>query len=146
MFNNFDEEARKILIQAKKEMSLLRHPYVGSEHMMLALLKYDNAVSKKLKEFNLTYDSFHKEIVDIVGIGKKESDCFLYTPLLKRIIENAMYDSKENNDGEVTITHLFSGLLEEGEGVAIRIMLGMNIDLEKLYNEFAYKIIIPKGK
>ena len=49
MFGNFSEEARKILVLAKKEMSLLKHPYVGSEHLVLAILKDDNNVSKRLK-------------------------------------------------------------------------------------------------
>ena len=70
----------------------------------------------------------------------------LYTPLLKRIIETSIINSKENNNGDVTVEHLFQGLLEEGEGVAIRIMLGMNIDLDSLYNEFTTKLVSTKKK
>ena len=146
MYNSFTEEARKILISAKEEMKNLKHPYIGSEHLLLSILKDDNEISDKLKEYDLTYDRFRKEIIDIVGIGTKESECFLYTPLLKRIMENAIYDSKENNNGSVTISHLFSALLEEGEGIAIRIMIGMDIDLDELYNEFAYKVSTKKTK
>ncbi len=140
MFSNFTEETRKIIVSAKKEMHDLNHPYVGSEHLLLAILKDDNNISKKLKEYNLDYQKLKKEIIKIIGIGSKPSEWFLYTPLLKRIIENAIIDSKENNNGEVTIDHLFSSLLEEGEGVAIRIMLGMNIDIDELYGEFTYPI------
>lgn len=146
MFGNFTEEARKILMGAKKEMHELKHPYVGSEHLLLSILKGENSVSKKLKEYKLDYPMLKDEIINIIGIGNKESDCFLYTPLLKRILENAVIDSKDNNDGEVTIEHLFSGLLEEGEGVAIRIMLGMNIDIDSLYDEFSYKLVNKKKK
>ena len=144
MFNSFDEEARKILVSSKEEMKNLKHPYVGSEHLLLSILKNKNDISKRLKEFDLTYNKLKNEIIEIVGIGSKESDCFLYTPLLKRIMETAMIDSRENNNGVVTVSHLFSALLEEGEGIAIRIMLGMNIDLDILYKEFAYKITSPK--
>ena len=140
MFGKFDEEARKVLVQSKKEMSLLKHPYVGSEHLLLAILNSKNSVSKKLSEYKLNYDSFKKELVEVVGIGNIESTNFLYTPLLKRVIENAINDSKENNDGTVTVNHLFSSLLEEGEGVVIRIMLSMNISLDDLYNDFSYRI------
>ena len=140
MFGNFTEEARQILSLSKKEMSELKHPYVGSEHLLLAILKYDNTVSLRLKDYNVTYDNFKNEIINIIGIGSKASEWFLYTPLLKRVMENAIIDSKENNHGEVTIEHLFSSLLEEGEGVAIRILLSMNVDINALYNEFAYKI------
>ena len=143
MFGQFTEEARKILINAKVEMMELKHPYVGSEHFLLAVWKDDNSVSKKLNQYNLDYHKFKNKIIETVGIGTKPSQWFLYTPLLKRIMENAMLDCKENNT-EVTIEALFSNLLEEGEGVAIRILLSLNVDLDKLYNEFSYKIFKKK--
>lgn len=146
MYNNFTEEARQILMSAKEEMKSLKHPYVGSEHLLLAILKNDNDISNRLKEYDLDYNKLRKEIIEIVGIGTKSSDLFLYTPLLKRVLENAVYDSKENNNGNVTISHLFSSLLEEGEGIAIRILIGMDIDLDELYNEFAYKVPVKKSK
>ena len=137
MFFNYKEDARKVLTQAKKEMNELKHPYVGSEHLLLAILKSDNDISNRLKDYDLTYKKFKQELIDIVGIGSKENEWFLYTPLLKRVIENASITSKENNCNEVTIEHLFSSLLEEGEGIAIRIMLGLGIDLDELYSEFS---------
>src|SRR5574344_632124 len=146
MFSNFDEESRKILVLAKKQMMETNPPYVGSEHLLLAILHSSNTISDRLRKLGLTYDKFKQEIINIIGIGTNDKEVFLYTPLLKRVIENAIIDSKENNNNEVTINHLFSSLLEEGEGVAIRIMLGMNINLENLYNEFAYKLLVPKTK
>jgi len=146
MFGNFTEEAREIIVRAKKEMYELKHPYVGSEHLLLSILKENNSISKKLKEYNLTYEKLKQEIINVIGIGTVETEWFLYTPLLKRIMENAIIDSKENNDGEVTIEHLFTSLLEEGEGVAIRIMIGMDIDISKLYNEFSYKFTTKTKK
>ena len=102
MFGQFTEEARKILINAKEEMMELRHPYVGSEHLLLSILKSKNNVSKKLKQYNLDYDKFKNKIIEILGIGTKQSEWFLYTPMLKRIMENSMLDCKEKNS-EVTI-------------------------------------------
>ncbi len=144
MFGRFNEEAQKVLVLAKKEMSELKHPYVGSEHLMLAMLKTDNNISKKLKTLDIDYKCFRDKLVSIIGIGSKKSEWFLYTPLLKRVIENAIIDSRENNYGEVTTEHLFSSLLEEGEGVAIRILLGMNVDVEKIYNSFSKKMLGKK--
>ena len=145
MFNNFTEEARKILVKAKEEMSILKHPYVGSEHLLLAILKSDNNVSKRLKQYNITYDTFKDKIIEIIGIGSKESEWFLYTPLLKRVMENSILDSKEANS-DVTVEILFSNLLEEGDGVAIRILVSLGIDLDYLYNEFNYKVFKKKSK
>lgn len=145
MFGNFTEEARKILIGAKKEMHELKHPYVGSEHLLLSILKNNNSISNRLKDYGLDYKIFKNEIIKIIGVGSNPSSWFLYTPLLKRVLESAVIDSRENNGGEVTVEHLFSSLLEEGEGVAIRIMLGMNIDLDELYNDFSYKLVNNKN-
>lgn len=138
MFNNFCEDARKVLIKSKEEMLSLKHPYVGSEHLLLAILSSGNNISKKLKEYDLTYDIFRNKIVEIIGMGTHESEWFLYTPLLKRIMENAIMDGKEANS-DVTVEMLFSNLLIEGEGVAIRILQNLDIDIETLSLEFLYK-------
>ena len=141
MFGNFEEEARKVLVMAKKEMYDLRHPYVSSEHLLLAILKLSSEISDRLKEYDLDYNSFKTEIIKVIGTGSKSSEWFLYTPLLKRILENAVCDARDNNNGVVTVNHLFASLLEEGEGVAIRILVGMGIDIDELYDDFAYKLV-----
>ena len=144
MLSYFNEEAQFIILKAKEEMNNLKSPYIGSEHLVLSILKYDSNLKEKLKYYGLTYLKFKTEIINIVGIGKKESPYSLYTPLLKKIIENSMLDAKDNNNGEVTPNHLFSSLLEAGEGIAIRIFIGMNIDVNEMYDEFANKLITKK--
>ncbi len=139
MISNFNEEAQEILTKAKLEMLELRHPYVGTEHLVLSILHTDNEITKKLAKYNLTYNNFKKKILNIIGKGTKKSDFFLHTPLLKKVIENAIMDSKDNNNGVVTPNHLFSSLLDVGEGVAIRIFIGMNLNLDDMYDEFTEK-------
>ena len=104
MFGNFKEEARQILMEAKRQKNYLKHPFVGSEHLLLAILKNKNEVSDKLKEYHVTYDIFKDEILKTIGTGSENSNWFLYTPLLKRVIENAILDSRETNNGVVEIT------------------------------------------
>lgn len=135
MFGNFSEEARVVIVAAKEEMSNLKHPYIGSEHLLLAILRGKNNVSKKLMEYNINYENVKKEIINIIGMGSKQSEWFLYTPMLRRIIENSIVDSKDSNS-EVMIEHLFLNLLDEGEGIAIRILLSMEVDIDSLYKEF----------
>jgi len=60
MFNNFNEEAQEILVKAKLEMLELHHPYVGTEHLVLAILHTKNELTEKLSEYNLTYNKFKK--------------------------------------------------------------------------------------
>ena len=133
MEGNFTEESRSLLISAKEEMYKLKHSYVGTEHLLLAILKSN--LKNRLNKYNITYEIALKNIKKIVGVGTKETDLFLYTPVLKRIIENSIIDSKDNNT-DVTPEILFLNFLEEGEGVGIRILLISNIDLDKLYLEF----------
>lgn len=140
MISNFNEEAQEILVKAKLEMLELKHPYVGTEHLVLAILHTQNELTEKLANYGLTYNKFKKEILNIIGKGSKKSEFFLYTPLLKKVIENAIMDSKDNNNGIVTTSHLFSGLLDVGEGIAIRILISMNLDLDNMYDEFTEKI------
>ena len=140
MFGNFSDEARKIILDAKEEMLNLKHPYVGSEHLLLSILKNNNKISKRLKNYKITYDKVYEEIIRVIGVGTKETSLFLYTPMLRRIMENAVIDSKEENK-EVSIEDLFLCMLEEADGVGVRILLGMNIDIEELYLEFSkYKV------
>lgn len=146
MFNNFGFIGSKILKDAEEERKLLSHPYVGSEHLLLAILKNNSEIKDRLEEIGLTYKKFKQELIDIVGIPKKNIDVNLYTPLLKRVLSNALSDAKENNKGVVTESHLLLAMLEEGEGIAIRIMIGMNINLDDLYDELKIKPQNIKGE
>lgn len=141
MFGNFSEEAQNILVKAKLEMLELKHPYIGTEHLVLSMLSHSKKIKEKLSSYHLDYEIFKKEIIKVLGIGEENNSLFLYTPLLKKVINSAILDSKDNNDGVVTTEHLFSSLLEEGEGVAIRIFLSMGIDINAMYAEFATSLV-----
>ena len=141
MFGNFSEEAQNILVKAKLEMLELKHPYIGTEHLVLSMLSNSKKIKEKLSSYHLDYEIFKKEIIKVLGIGEENNSLFLYTPLLKKVINSAILDSKDNNDGVVTTEHLFSSLLEEGEGVAIRIFLSMGIDINAMYAEFATSLV-----
>lgn len=146
MLGNFSEEAQFILLKSKEEMIDLCHPYIGTEHLVLAILKNSDDLSSKLKAYGLTYNAFKEEILSVIGKGSKRSPFYLYTPLLKKIMDNALLDAKDNNNGEVTVAHLFSCLLEEGEGIAIRILIGMNLNLEEMYDDFSFKLVNKSKK
>ncbi len=145
MFGRFSEEAQKVLVMANKEMSELKHPYVGSEHLFLAILKQNVEISNKLKKYKITYKSFKESLINIVGVGTKKSDWFLYTPLLKRILENNIVESKETGE-EISVNSLLLSILNEGDGVAIRILVSENVDINKLYNELSEKKKMNKKK
>ncbi len=142
MFSKFDEQAKKVLVNMQKEMAMLKHPYIGSEHLFLSLLKLGEKDDiKLLNKTGITYDIFKNELIKIVGTGSKENDYYLYTPLLRNIIEVAELISNDKKKKLVDSHDLLLALLEEGEGIAIRILLGMGIDVDTLYDEFDEKFI-----
>ena len=134
MFDKYSLEISRIFKDAEEEMLELNHPYVGSEHLLLSLLKNSKVIANIANKNNLTYDNFKKELILVVGSSTKKSKYILYTPLLKRIINLSLEEANEKRI-ELNAIHLFKALLEEGEGIAIRLLYGMNIDLEKLYDE-----------
>ncbi len=135
MFDNFNLEGCKLLRDAEKERKELKHPYVGSEHLLLSILKNSKDVSNIFKLHGVSYESFKSELIKVVGKASNEQNINLYTPLLKRIIANSLEDANENNHGEVLPNHYVLALLEEGEGIAFRLLLGMNINIDKLHKD-----------
>lgn len=125
-----------ILNIAEEERCNLKHPYVGSEHLFLAILKSKNIISNYLKNYNLTYSLFKKELVDVVGRATIASSTNLYTPLLRKIIKRS---ETTNQSVEDIYERLFISMLDEGEGIAIRIMLRMDIDLDEIYLDLKEK-------
>ena len=146
MFSKFSEEAQKVLLNAKLEMSDLKHPYIGSEHLLLAILKDNSFVSKLLKGYGIKYNDIRSEIIKVIGIGERENHWYLYTPLLKRVIENAVIISKEDNVNEVSVIHLLLSLIEEGDGVAIRILNNLDVDIDDIYDDLSSSNCPKKGK
>ncbi len=145
MFIKFNEEAQKILKNSKIEMQKLKHAFIGSEHVLLSILNSSNNISDKLNELGINYDVFQKELIRLVGVGNSKNDYFIYTPLLKRILENAIIDTKESNNNEVTIESIFLSILDEGEGVAVRILCNLGIDIDNMYEELTKKSYLKKS-
>ncbi len=120
-----------ILKKAENERDKLNHPYVGTEHLTLAILSQDSELSNELKKYNLTYNKFKKKLVSIIGIGTKSSTYTLYTPMLRNVLDDAEKLAASNNK-DVSEKELFQSILDEGEGIAIRVMQAMKIKPEEI--------------
>lgn len=145
MFGKFSEEAQRVLVDAQKEMSELKHPYIGSEHLLLAILKNNQDLINKFKKYKITYKSFKEELINLVGIGDNTPDLLLYSTTLKTILENVIIESRETGD-EISVNELLLSLLNEGEGKAIRILLSSGVDINKLYSDISEKRKIKQKK
>ena len=78
MFSKFSELAQKVLLNSKKEMQDLKHSYVGSEHLLLSLLKYDKDFSNKMGKQGVTYKLFKDKSIEMVGYGNENTDWFIH--------------------------------------------------------------------
>ena len=129
----FNSTVCNILKSAEKEMLDCHHPYVGTEHLLLSLLKNSN-IKNICYKFKLTYKGFKDELLKIIGSSSKKSEVILYTPLLKIVIDNA-YNKAYNEHKDMDEFYLLSSLLEEEDGIALRIASNMGVDLDALVKE-----------
>lgn len=136
MYNNYNLEVSKIFKGAEKLMMELNHSYVGTEHLLLSMLKNNEEIKDLLNRYCLTYDDFLDELQLLVKEETSKKSTCIYTPLLKSVIKNAFDISKCNT---IKPIDLLVSILEEGEGIAIRIMAGIGIDIDKLYDEIKIK-------
>ena len=138
MFDNFNLEGCIILRDAEQERKKLHHPYVGSEHLFLSILKNSNEVSDIFKEYNVTYNTFKKELLRVVGCSEYQHNDNLYTPLLKKIILSAQEFAKDDEQAIKPI-HYVLAILDEQEGIAYRLLIAMDVDVEKLHKDLFYE-------
>lgn len=145
MFVNFNEETRHLLKQAEKEREDLKHPYVGSEHLFLSVLK-ESKLTDILKKHKITYKKFKDKLISLVGVGSKKSDFILYTPLLKRVLENAVIEAREENNKIVNPEIVIISILDEEDGIAYSILKSLKVNVDKLYGDLKNKNINRKFK
>ncbi|MGN1001682.1 MAG: ATP-dependent Clp protease ATP-binding subunit [Oscillospiraceae bacterium] len=133
--SQFTQRAQAALRLAQESSAQLGHGYVGSEHLLLGLLKEGQGVaSKVLKQAGLESDGVQASIARLVGVGAPGGlPSQGLTPRCKKIIELAIAEANRLGHHYVGTEHLLMGLLREGDGVAARVLTGSGLDLRKLY-------------
>ena len=147
MMYKFTNRAEKAL-EIANEISLeLGHNYIGTEHIFYGLAKEGTGVaSKVLENQNITADDILQEIEMLIGTGDplNEDESLGFTPRSKRVIENAFVEARKLGSEFIGTEHLLIGIMCEGDSVAVRIMMDLNLDPRKVYNEIA-KVINEDG-
>ena len=135
--SQFTQRAQAALKLAQESSAMLGHGYVGSEHLLLGLLKEGQGVAAKvLTRAGLTADTVQSSIARLVGVGAPGGlPSQGLTPRCKKIIELALTEAHRLGHHYVGTEHLLLGLLREGDGVAARVLTGSGLDLRKLYSE-----------
>ena len=136
--NNFTPRAQQVLALARKEADRFNHNYVGTEHLLLGLVKLGQGVAVNvLRKMGLDLETVRMEVEKAVGTGTdtKTVGTLPYTPRVKKVLALAGKEAKSLNHSYVGTEHILLGLLREGEGVAARVLKNLNIDLERTRNE-----------
>ncbi|UCB56822.1 MAG: ATP-dependent Clp protease ATP-binding subunit [Candidatus Omnitrophota bacterium] len=138
MFNRFTERARKVIILAKEEAKRFNHDYIGTEHILLGLIREGEGVaSAVLQNTGLNLDKIRLEIEKLVQPGPTTvvSGDIPFTPRAKRVVELSMEEARQLGHNYIGTEHLLLGLLREGEGVAAQVLLALGLDLNKVRTE-----------
>ncbi|MDV3426326.1 MAG: ATP-dependent Clp protease ATP-binding subunit [Bacillota bacterium] len=132
--NNFTERAQRVLIYAKEEADGFKHGYVGTEHILLGLLREEGPASDALKEGQVDIEEIRELIEEYEGTGEAASfgNDIPLTPRTKRLIESSLIAARDLGHNLVTPEHILLALIKEQEGVAFTILVNLGVDLEKL--------------
>ncbi|MDA7865610.1 ATP-dependent Clp protease ATP-binding subunit [Akkermansiaceae bacterium] len=141
--NNFTPRAQQVLALARKEADRFNHNYIGTEHVLLGLIKLGQGVAVSvLQRMGLDLESVRMEVEKEVGTGPddKNSTNIPYTPRVKKVLALANKEAKQLNHSYVGTEHILLGLLREGEGMAARVLTSLSVDLQTTRNEVLAEI------
>ena len=141
--NNFTPRAKQVLALARKEADRFNHAYVGTEHLLLGLIKLGQGVAVNvLERMGLELEAVRQEVEKEVGTGppQKTVGNIPYTPRVKKVLALANKEAKALNHSYVGTEHLLLGLLREGEGVAARVLKRLEVDIQRTRNEILAEI------
>ena len=130
MFERFTAQAREVIVLAQEEAVALRHNYIGTEHLLLGLLRIDDGPAARVfSSFGVTLDEARRMVARVVGPGEVEpAGQIPFTPRSKNVLELAFREALRLQSSDVGPEHILLGLAREGEGVAARILLDLGAD------------------
>ncbi|MCM8812495.1 MAG: ATP-dependent Clp protease ATP-binding subunit [Candidatus Omnitrophica bacterium] len=138
MFDRFTERARKVILLAKEEAKRFNHDYIGTEHVLLGLIKEGEGVAAAvMQNLGLNLDMIRLEVEKLVQPGPSTvtSGDIPFTPKAKKVIELAMEEARNLGHNYIGTEHLLLGLVRENEGVASQVLLNLGLDLNKVRRE-----------
>ncbi|EKN62692.1 ATP-dependent protease ATP-binding subunit ClpC [Schinkia azotoformans] len=132
MFGRFTERAQKVLALAQEEAVRLGHSNIGTEHILLGLIREGEGIAAKaLLALNLGPEKIQEEVEALIGRGDEASQTIHYTPRAKKVIELSMDEARKLGHSYVGTEHILLGLIREGEGVAARVLNNLGVSLNK---------------
>ncbi len=137
MYQRFTEKAERAIAFSQQSAVELGHNYVGTEHILLGLVKEGTGVAARVLQVQgITEEKILREIDELIGRGETAGETPVgFTPRTKRVLELAFKEARRMGQGYIGTEHLLLGIMKEGESVAVRIMMDLGVDPQKLLNE-----------
>jgi ATP-dependent Clp protease ATP-binding subunit ClpC len=134
MFERFTDRARRVVVLAQEEAARLKHNYIGTEHVLLGLLREDGGVAARaLTDLGISLDAVRQQVEEIIGVGKKAvSGHIPFTPRAKKVLELSLRESLQLGHDYIGTEHILLGLIREGEGVAAQVLVRLGADLNRV--------------
>lgn len=132
MFGRLTERAQRVLAHAQEEAIRLNHNNIGTEHLLLGLVKEpDGIAAKVLAAYNITEEKVVSEVEQLIGHGTDMGGTIQYTPRAKKVIELSLDEARKLNHNFVGTEHILLGLIRENEGVAARVLANLDLNITK---------------
>lgn len=137
MFERFTEKARRIVVYAQEEARMLNQNYIGTEHLLLGLIREEEGVAyKALTNLGINLIDVRLQVEDLIGKGVSTQVGHIpFTPRAKKVLELSLREALQLGHNYIGTEHILLGLIREGEGVAARVLLSLGADLEKVRNQ-----------
>jgi len=148
VFERFSERARQVVVLAQEEARALDHNYIGTEHILLGLLREEEGLAARvLESLEVTAERVRTQVVRIVGRGDEVTAGQIpFTPRAKKVLELALREALSLGHNYIGTEHILLGLARENEGVAARILLDLDADAEKIRNETIRMLSGPEAR
>jgi ATP-dependent Clp protease ATP-binding subunit ClpC len=134
MFERFTNQARRVVVLAQEEARRLLHNYIGTEHILLGLLREDEgAAATALAAADVTLDGARLEVETIIGRGQHEPSGHIpFTPRAKKVLELSLREAVRLGHDYIDTGHILLGLIREGDGVAVQVVVNLGADPKKI--------------
>jgi ATP-dependent Clp protease ATP-binding subunit ClpC len=143
VYEQFTEQARRAMVRAEEEARILRHNYVGTEHILLGLIhERDGIAAEALESLGISLRAVRQQIKEIIGRGQQAppSGQIPFTPRSRKVLELALREALQLGHDYIGTEHILLGLIREGDGVAAQVLVSQGADLNQVRQQVIYLV------
>ncbi len=137
MFQRFSDRARRVVVLAQEEARMLNHNYIGTEHLLLGLMREGEGIAAKaLESLGISPEAVRDQVVEIIGKGSSAPSGHIpFTPRAKKVLELSLREALQLGHNYIGTEHILLGLIREGEGVAAQVLAKLGADLDRVRSQ-----------